>query len=83
MAKYPDASLIFGGDFNAVFDPPSSLNVSNGYLKDFMEKFDVIYIFRQKFPTLKLFTWNSKHLSKMSRIDYWWFPINLTTPIQM
>lgn len=76
LGKYPEAFLIFGGDFNVVYDnnldrsPPSGSN-DNHYLKEFMEKFDVEDVFRQKFPTLKTFTWSTKNLSRMSRIDYW------------
>lgn len=76
LGNYPEAYLIFSGDFNIVHDnmldryPPSATNASNAYLKDFMEKFDVSDVFRLKYPSLKQFTWSTKDQSKMSRIDY-------------
>uniref|UniRef100_A0A3P9L5I7 Reverse transcriptase domain-containing protein n=1 Tax=Oryzias latipes TaxID=8090 RepID=A0A3P9L5I7_ORYLA len=77
LKKYPEAFLIFGGDFNVVNDntldrhPPKKTNPNNKYLDNFMDKFEIVDAFRAKFPSLKSFTWHTKDYSKQSRIDYW------------
>lgn len=77
QTKYPNSKLILGGDFNVTQDdtldrwpPKRSPNINNTFVL-FTEKFDIIDIWRKKFPIDKMFTWSNKACSQQSRIDYW------------
>jgi len=74
LNKYPNAILLVGGDFNIILNetmdkwPPGRPNINNNNLKNFMDKFNLIDIWRVKFSH-KTFTWGNK--SGQSRIDFW------------
>lgn len=63
MDKYPEASLIIGGDFNITQNdtldrwPPRQSN-SNSKLKAFMDRYDIIDIWRGKNPQSCTYTWS-------------------------
>ena len=76
LDKFPNAFLLVGGDFNVALNVldrwPSRQNSHvNCYLKLFMQRFDLIDIWREKFPTDRMYTWSNKTGSSQSRIDYW------------
>lgn len=77
LNTYPDALIFIGGDFNMVPDnqmdrlPPKRSTSVNTKLKIFMDKFNVIDIWREIFPNTKSYTWSNKSCSRQSRIDYW------------
>lgn len=77
LSKYPYSFLIIGGDFNITLDnaidrwPPGRPSSFNTSLKVFMEKFDVVDVWREKFPNDRSFTWSNRAGSRQSRIDFW------------
>lgn len=96
-SKYPNSILLVGGDFNITLDntmdrwlpgQPSSFNTN---LRIFMEKFDLVDVWRETFPNDRSFTWSNRAGTRQSRIDFWLIPnsidkdsvtINiLTTPL--
>lgn len=58
LNAYPNALVFIGGDFNIVPDnnldrlPPKQSASTNSKLKIFMDKFDIIDIWREKFQAL-------------------------------
>lgn len=80
LNTFPDAIICIGGDFNITpdnsidrFPPRQSISI-HSKLKMFIEKFDLIDIWREKFPNVKSYTWGNKNRSRLSRIDYWLVP---------
>lgn len=77
LNKHPDSLLVMGGDFNLLLDnnldrfPPRKSKPHNTALVDFMEKFNIVDVWRLKFSSSKFYTWSSKDLSRQSQIDYW------------
>uniref|UniRef100_A0A096MII7 Endonuclease/exonuclease/phosphatase domain-containing protein n=1 Tax=Poecilia formosa TaxID=48698 RepID=A0A096MII7_POEFO len=77
LSKYPDSIILIGGDFNIALDntidrwPPKQQTSFSANLKNFMEKFNVVDIWREKFPDDKIFKWSNKIGSRQSRIDFW------------
>lgn len=77
LVKYPPALLLLGGDFNETMDnnldrwPPRNYGPFNSNLKSFTERFDLVDIWREKFPHVRQYTWCNKDLSRQSRIDFW------------
>lgn len=77
FSKYPNALLFMGGDFNVALNgsldrwPPNSNNSSASTLTTFMEKFNLVDIWRKKNPNSKFYTLNNRACTSMSRIDYW------------
>ncbi|MEQ2277182.1 hypothetical protein XENORESO_021423 [Xenotaenia resolanae] len=51
--------------------PPRRQTSYCANLKHFMEKFNVMDIWRDKFPGDKIFTWSNKTGSRQSHIDFW------------
>ncbi len=81
---YSNAKLVGGGDFNTIWDsendclPPRPNNRS--VLPEFnnlCSTFDLIDIWRHKYPEQIQFTWCKKNLSHQSRIYYWLISRNL------
>lgn len=74
LAKFPDAHILLGGDFNITLDntndrwPPGSSTNTNVKLKLLMQRFDLI---DGKLSILRAFTWCNNSRSKQSRIDLW------------
>lgn len=85
LNKYPDSYLIVGGDFNVVMNnridrfPPKTQTASNLYLITFMEKYNLQDVLREKFSSLKAYTWHSKDFTKQSRLDYWLISKTIST----
>ncbi len=77
LNKFPNAFLLMGGDFNVALDNALDRwlsrqnNNETCHLKLFMQRFDLINIWREKFPTDRVYTWSNKTGSSQSRIDYW------------
>lgn len=77
LDKFPNACLLVGRDLNIALDNvldrwPSRQNTNlNSYLKLFMQRFDPIDIWRENFPTDRVYTWSNRTRSSQSRIDYW------------
>ncbi len=77
LNAYPNALVFIDGDFNIVPNnildrlPPKQSSSTNSKLKIFMDKFDVIDIWREKFPNIKYYTCSNKSCSRQSHIDYW------------
>lgn len=75
--KFPNAFFILGGDFNVSFNnsldryPPKSTVCSSSALLDLIDKFEMVDIWRERFPNNLEFTWANKSGSRQSRIDYW------------
>lgn len=63
-----------GGDFNSIFDdnldkwPPGQAIRANTDLKSFMDRFNLMDIWRVKFPDTRSFTWSNKTGSVQSRM---------------
>lgn len=82
LNTFPSAVICIGGDFNIApdnnldrFPPrPRQSTSPNSKLKIFMEKFDLIDIWREKFPNTKSYTWSNKNHSRLSCLDYWLVP---------
>jgi len=77
LSKFPSAYIIFGGDFNITLNnqidrwPPGKNSSTSRQLLLLMDRYDLIDIWREKFPDDSGFTWSNKNLSNSSRIDYW------------
>uniref|UniRef100_A0A3B3I0R1 Reverse transcriptase domain-containing protein n=1 Tax=Oryzias latipes TaxID=8090 RepID=A0A3B3I0R1_ORYLA len=76
LSKYPKSFIIFGGDFNTVFDnsmdrwPPRSPD-SNSPIKLFAQNLDLIDSWRDSHPNQRAYTWCNKSQTRHSRIDFW------------
>lgn len=84
VEQYSNAKLVLGGDFNSIWDsdkdcfPPRPSNRSVTLeLNNLCSTFDLIDIWRHKYPEKIQFTWCNKNLSQQSRIDYWLISRNL------
>lgn len=83
MARFPNAYLIIGGDFNVTLDntidrwPPGNQTSTSVKLKMLMQQFDLIDAWREKCPNDRIFTWCNKTRSRQSRIDFWLILSNL------
>lgn len=83
QTKFPNSHIIIGGDFNVTFDPsidrwpPTRNNNRNSFFKTFMERFDLVDIWRVKFPDAITFTWSNKENTRLSRLDFWIVSKNL------
>lgn len=77
LTKFPNAHILLGGDFNVSLNseidrwPPARDNNRNAYFKLFMDRFDLVDIWRVKFPDDISFTWSNKDNTRLSRIDFW------------
>lgn len=83
LDKFPNAFIVIGGDFNMILDstvdcwPPRKHTTIVENLKMFIEKFNLIDVWRMKFPGVKAYTWRNKSSSRQSRLDYWLVSKNL------
>lgn len=83
LARFPNAHLIIGGDFNITLDdtidrwPPRYQTSSSANLKSLMQRFDLLDAWREKHPHDRIFTWCNKTRSRQSRIDFWLVSSNL------
>lgn len=77
LNKFPNSHILLGGDFNITLNseidrwPPTLDNNRNAYFKLFMDRYDLIDIWRVKFPDEVSFTWSNKDNTRLSRIDFW------------
>lgn len=53
---------------------PKQSSLSNNGLKTFMQKYDLIDIWREIYPTQIAYTWSNKSGMRQSRIDFWLVP---------
>ncbi|KAJ0055383.1 hypothetical protein NL108_016677 [Boleophthalmus pectinirostris] len=66
LAKFPDASLLLGGDFNVTVDsatdrwPPGRSSLANNNFTTFMDKFNLEDVWRTKYPNYQTYTWSNK-----------------------
>lgn len=76
FSVYPLAKVIWGGDFNDVFDenidrwPPKS-TTTDCELKHICLRMGLLDIWRKKNPQQNIYTWCNKNFSLQSRIDFW------------
>jgi len=88
LGKYPSAFLILGGDFNIALNnildrlPPRKTVSPNSNLVAFMDKFDLVDIWREMYPDVIQYTWSNKDCSRQSRIDYWVAIISLLISVR-
>lgn len=73
--KFPLANIVWGGDFNSVFDEdldrwPSRSNEAHCEIKNVCTHLGLVDIWRLKNPDTRMYTWNNKEYSKQSRIDF-------------
>ncbi len=74
--KHPHAFLLIGGDFNITLNdfvdrwPPKQPGSSNTILKTFMQKYNLIDIWREIYPNQCSYTWSNKTGTRQSRIDF-------------
>lgn len=77
LVKFPNAFILLGGDFNSILDgsidkiPPSQQNRTESYLTNFIRRFNLVDIWREKNPNGRLYTWSNKTVSRQSQLDYW------------
>ncbi len=75
-SKFPSAEVIWGGDFNTVFDGiqdrcPPKVDSSINELSNVCLRLNIFDIWRYKNPTSLIYTWSNKDRSLQSRIDFW------------
>lgn len=79
-SKYPNSIFLVGGDFNITLDntmdrwPPGQPSSFNRNLRIFMEKFDLVDVWRETFPNDRSFTWSNRAGTRQSCIDFWLIP---------
>ena len=77
LSKYPNLLFVIGGDFNVTVDdsvdrwPPKTKTNSLSNITLFMQKFQLVDMWREKNPNTKSYTWANKTGTCKSRIDYW------------
>lgn len=78
VEKFSNAKLIIGGDFNTIWDcekdcfpPRPNVRSVLPELNNVCSTFDLIDIWRHKYPDKIQFTWCKRNLTQQSRIDYW------------
>ncbi len=75
LTLFPSAEILWGGDFNTVFDdsldrwPPKTKQMTE--LENICHSMNLIDIWRQRHPQEKVYTWSNKDRSLQSRIDFW------------
>lgn len=77
LNKFPKSFIVMGGDFNMILD--SSIDCCPSRIRSrvaenlevFMDKCNLIDIWRKKFPRVYAYTWSNKTSSRKSRLDYW------------
>lgn len=75
LALFPSAEILWGGDFNTVFDesldiwPPKTKQLTE--LENICHRMNLTDIWRQRHPQEKVYTWSNKNRSLQSRIDFW------------
>lgn len=83
LFKYPNSTLLIGGDFNIALNtevdrwPPAQSSVATLRIKTLMEKYNLIDIWRKKYPDNRSFTWSNRSGSRQSRIDFWLLSDNI------
>ncbi|XDV26393.1 hypothetical protein PO909_030123, partial [Leuciscus waleckii] len=83
LTRYPNSLLLIGGDFNIAQDnaidrlPPGRPSSMGTNLKRLMSRFNIVDIWREKFPDDRSFTWSNRSGSSQSRIDFWLLSSNI------
>uniref|UniRef100_A0A3Q3AHM4 Reverse transcriptase domain-containing protein n=1 Tax=Kryptolebias marmoratus TaxID=37003 RepID=A0A3Q3AHM4_KRYMA len=81
--NFPVFGIIMGGDFNMILDhnvdcwPPRNSNAVNINLKLFMQKFNLIDVWRQQNLNTTAYTWSNRSATRHSRLDFWLISNNL------
>ena len=68
IVKFEGKNLIYGGDFNIIFDPKLD---KKGGSQSIIESFDLCDIWRLTHEDKCMFTWHCKKKKIFSRLDYW------------
>lgn len=76
LSKYPNSFIIFGGDFNTVFNSyldrwPSRSSDSNSFIRLFAQRFNLVDSWRDSHSSQIAYTWCNKTQTRHSRIDFW------------
>lgn len=77
LNNFPNSGIVIGGDFNMILNhnidcwPPCVSTAVNENLKLFMQKFNLIDVWRFNNPNMKAFTWSNRSATRRSRLDYW------------
>lgn len=75
LTLFPSAEIVWGGDFNTVFDesmdrwPPKTKQMTE--LENICHRMNLIDIWRQSYPQGKVYTWSNKNRSLQSCVDVW------------
>jgi len=83
-----NGNLIIGGDLNIHLnsdldkDTNATESTVPAKLRDMMEEFNYVDIWRTKKPNLKRYTWRRKHPIIQSRLDYWLIPQEMGYKVQ-
>lgn len=85
LNNFPNSGIVIGGDFNMILDhnidcwPPRASTAVNSNLTLFMQKFNLIDVWRFNNPNISAFTWSNKNATRRSRLDYWLVSDHLNT----
>jgi len=84
LSKYPSSFILIVGDFNITLNnsidrwPHVSNSRDNLKMKTFMEKLNVVDIWRENFLNNISYTWSNSSGSRKSRIDFYLISNNIT-----
>lgn len=87
LTLFPSAEIVWGGDFNTVFDesmdrwPPKTKQITE--LENICHRMNLIDIWRQRYPEEKVYTWSNKNRSLQSRIDLWLISAELGNKVDL
>lgn len=76
LLKFCQARVLWGGDFNSVFDgdmdrwPPKRIN-TDCELKNTCLRLGLVDVWREKNKQHRMYTWCNRSLTLQSRIDFW------------
>jgi len=88
ITKFPLAKIVWGGDFNSVFDEdldrwPSRSNATHCEIGNVCTRVGLVDIWRLKNPDKRIYTWSNKDYSIQSRIDFFLISNELEQYVQM
>lgn len=81
--NFPISGIVLGGDFNMILDhnldcwSPRNSAAVNKNLKAFMQKFNLIDVWRHQHYNTNAFTWSNRNATRKSRLDFWLVSNNL------
>ena len=69
--NFPISGIVLGGDFNMIHCwPPRNSAAVNKNLKAFMQKFNLIDVWRHQHYNTNAFTWSNRNATWKSRLDF-------------